>query len=147
VASVLVITADPNIESLMGQLVAFAGHRPIYDATLGAAGEAIRRARPEVVLVDSALPAPVVAACLNAAMESASEPILTSSLASESELAQEAEMRRYLYFALPGAPKPLSDVIKRAIEQRERRLSVRRQAASSSVRKFSESLDRPDSIG
>jgi hypothetical protein len=108
----------------MGQLVAFAGHRPIFDPTLGAAGEAIRRARPDVVLLDSALPAPVVKSCLDAAEEVVSQPILTSSSASETELAHEAGLRHFLYFALPGAPKPLADIIDRAVQERERRALV-----------------------
>jgi hypothetical protein len=108
----------------MGQLVAFAGHRPIFDPTLGAAGEAIRRARPDIVLIDSALPEPVVKSCLDAAAEVVSQPILTSSSASETELAHEAGIRQYPYFALPGAPKPLADVIDRAIDERERRSLV-----------------------
>ena len=124
VASVLVISADPSIESLMGQLVAFAGHRPIFDPTLGAAGEAVRRARPEVVLLDSALPEPVVQSCLDAAAEVIAQPILTSSCASETELAHEASIRQFPFFALPGAPKPLADVIDRAVEERERHARV-----------------------
>ena len=70
VADVLVIAADSNIESLVGELVAFAGHRPVYDVTVGAAGESVRRARPHIALVDTALPLPVVQACFAAAAES-----------------------------------------------------------------------------
>jgi DNA-binding NtrC family response regulator len=102
VACVLVIAADPNIESLIGQLVAFAGHRPAYDPTSGAGGESLRRTRPDVVLLDNSLPHTVLAACLQAADEIGANAVLTSSTDSESELATEAHARRCLYFALPG---------------------------------------------
>lgn len=119
-ASVLVIAADPNIESLIGQLVAFAGHRPIFDATLGAAGEAVRRARPDVVVLDTMLPGAVVRSCLDAASEVAARPILTSSSASEAELAHDAEVRHLPYFALPGGPKPLADLIDHTLRADDR---------------------------
>jgi hypothetical protein len=113
VSSVLVIAVDQNIESLIGQLVAFAGHRPVYDATSGAGGEALRRVRPEVVVLDSSLPAPTLGACLVAADETGSRVVL-----SEGELATTAETRHCLYFALPGGPRPLARVIEAALTQR-----------------------------
>jgi DNA-binding response OmpR family regulator len=115
-AAILVISADPNIESLMGQLVAFAGHRPVYDATLGAAGEAIRRVRPDVTMLDIALPPDVVDACLTAAHEVRSAALLTSSIASSAELVAEAASRHAYYFALPGGPRPLARTVQRALE-------------------------------
>lgn len=141
VASVLVIAADPNIESLLGQLVAFAGHRPVFDVTLGAAGESIRRTRPEVTILDTSLPSPVVDACLHAAEEVGSQPVLTSSTASIGELADQARTKHKLYFALPGGPAPLTKILERAIGQRQSRTvmssadvpTVRRREASGSV--------------
>jgi DNA-binding response OmpR family regulator len=118
VASVLIVAADPTIESLMGELVALAGHRPVFDTTLGAAGEALRRTRPDVALVDTALPAPVVNACREAAEEIGCRPVLTSSTASARELANEASARDYPYFALPGGPRPLARIIERALSER-----------------------------
>src|SRR5436305_7503817 len=76
VPSVLVIAIDPNIESLLGELVAFAGYRPLYDVTAGAAGESIRRVRPDITLLDTALPPAIVEACLGAADEVGSRPVL-----------------------------------------------------------------------
>src|SRR5688572_19945503 len=67
--SVLVIAANDNIEALAGELVAFAGYRPSFDATNGAAGESIRRTRPDVALLDTALPPDVVRSCVDAADE------------------------------------------------------------------------------
>jgi hypothetical protein len=121
VASVLVIAADPNIESLLGQLVAFAGPRPVFDVTAGAAGESIRRTRPEVTILDTSLPSPVVDACLHAAEEVGSQPVLTSSTASELELADQAHAHHRLYFALPGGPMPLTRILDRAIAERRAR--------------------------
>ena len=121
VASVLVIAADPNIESLVGELVAFAGHRPVYDPTAGAAGESVRRVRPDITLLDTSLPEPVVRACLNAAEEVGSRPVLISSSASISELVEEARAEHCLYFPLPGGPKPLERILERAIAQKRER--------------------------
>lgn len=118
VASVLVIAVDPSIEFLMGQLVAFAGHRPIFDPAIGAAGEAIRRIRPDVAMLDVSVPPPVVEACLSAAAEVGTRPVLTSSVNTSNELAEEARARHALYFSLPGGPKPLASVIDRAVHER-----------------------------
>jgi DNA-binding response OmpR family regulator len=118
VASVLIVAADPTIESLMGELVALAGHRPVFDTTQGAAGEALRRTRPDVALVDTSLPAQVVNACRDAAEEIGCRPVLTSSTASATELASEASARDYPYFALPGGPRPLAHIIERALSER-----------------------------
>ena len=117
-ASVLVIAADPNIETLVGELVAFAGHRPVYDVTAGAAGESVRRIRPDVTMVDTSLAAPVVKACLSAAEEVGSRPVLMSSTASTSELVAEAREKGCLYFALPGGPRPLGDLVDRVVQER-----------------------------
>ena len=122
VASVLVIAADPNIESLVGELVAFAGHRPVYDPTAGAAGESVRRVRPAVTLLDTALDPEVVRACLRAADEVGSRPVLMSSTASDSELVEEARAQGCLFFPLPGGPKPLGRVLERAIADRSERV-------------------------
>lgn len=118
IANVLVIAADSNIESLVGELVAFAGFRPLYDVTTGAAGESIRRARPEVAIVDTALPRAIVRACRNAATESGAQMVLMSSTASAAELADEAAQQRALHFALPGGPKQLRLIIERALDRR-----------------------------
>jgi chemotaxis response regulator CheB len=121
---VLVIAVDPSIESLMGQLVAFAGHRPVFDPTMGAGGETIRRIRPDVVMLDVSLPPPIVDACLAGADEAGTRPVLTSSATSSRELAEEARARHALHFALPGGPRPLADVIDRAIDDRHSRPQV-----------------------
>jgi hypothetical protein len=118
VASILVIANDSNIESLVGQLVAFAGHRPIFDVTGGAGGESVRLFRPAVALIDTSLPRAVVRACLSAADEVGSRPVLISGTASTSELAEEARRNGCLYFALPGGPKPLANVLARALQNR-----------------------------
>jgi len=115
VADVLVIAADSSIESLVGELVAFAGHRPVYDVTMGAAGESVRRARPHIALLDTALPRPVVQACLAAASESGARVVLMSSNGSEAELRHDAYVEHTLYFTLPGGPKQLRRILERAL--------------------------------
>jgi hypothetical protein len=124
VGMVLVIAADPNIEVLVGELVAFAGHRPVYDPTLGAAGESVRRVRPDVLALDTSLPPAVVSACLTAADEVAARPVLMSSTASASELAAIASARGCLYFVLPGGPKPLRKILERALAEKPSRRFV-----------------------
>jgi hypothetical protein len=138
VAAVLVVAADPATESLVGELVAFAGHRPLFDATMGAAGESVRRSRPAVALIDTALAPDVVQSCIDAARESGSSVVLMSSTSSESELAAEAASERVLHFALPGGPKPLRDVLEKALDATDvrpvtaipKRLSGRKYAGS-----------------
>lgn len=133
IPSVLVIASDPNIETLVGELVAFAGYRPVYDVTAGAAGESVRRVRPAVTLVDTALDRSVVRACLSAADEVGSRPVLMSSTASDSELVEEARTEGCLYFPLPGGPKPLERVIALALESQPRPRSSSSASVASSV--------------
>ena len=121
IASVLIIVTDDSIESLLGELVAFAGHRPVFDVTAGSAGESIRRVRPEIMLLDIDLPAATSHACLGAAHEVGSQAVLVSSTASAAELEDEGRRERCLHFSLPGAPKTLSRVIDRALAQRPER--------------------------
>lgn len=121
VASVLVIAADPVIESLVGELVAFAGHRPVFDPAAGAAGEAIRRMRPNVVLLDTSLTRPVVVSCLFAAEEVGTRPILMSSSVTASELEAQADARSVPFFVLPGGPRPLASLIDRTMGDRASR--------------------------
>lgn len=115
VATVLVISRDPNIEALVGELVAFAGHRPIYDVMIGARGESICRSQPDVVLLDMALWPTVIKACLGAADEVGSAAVLMSSTESKDELADHARARGRLYFPLPSGPKPLARILERAM--------------------------------
>lgn len=121
VATVMVITADPSIESLVGELVAFSGYRPVFDSTGGAAGEAIRRSRPDIAMVDLALAIGIAEACISAADDTGCEVVLISSTASAAELEQQGRARKRLCFALPGGPQPLARVLDRAIERKSRR--------------------------
>jgi hypothetical protein len=124
VATVLIVAADPNIEALVGELIAFAGHRPIHDVTCGAAGESVRLVHPDIVLLDTALGSAVVAACLAAADETTARVVMISSTDSAGEL--EAIARRYdvPWFALPGGPAPLASAIELALSQRGQRPPV-----------------------
>jgi hypothetical protein len=85
---------------------------------LGAAGESIRRTRPDAVLLDSTLPPPVVRSCKNAADETGARVILTSSSSSRNELASEADGAHCTYFALPGGATELGAIIERALDDR-----------------------------
>lgn len=116
--TILVIAADLSIESLLGELIAFAGHRPVYDATLGAAGESVRRVRADAVMLDTALPVSVVQMCLTACREAGSVPILVSSTESADELAHRADALECRHFALPGGPKPLQELLDEALSDR-----------------------------
>jgi len=113
-----VIAANDSIEALAGELVAFAGYRPSFDATNGAAGESIRRTRPDVALLDTALPSDVVRSCVDAADESGSRVVLMSSDGSAHELEVDAHGERCLYFVLPGGPRQLAGVLECALERR-----------------------------
>jgi DNA-binding NtrC family response regulator len=144
-ASVLVIAADPTIESLIGELVSFAGHRAMFDVTGGAAGESIRRVRPDVAMIDTSLPPSVVDACLGASEEVHSQPVLVSSTDSTGELAAEALADNCLYFPLPGGPKPLRALLDRAIAASAgRALDFSPVAPERSVGQTAQSLDGAD---
>jgi CheY-like chemotaxis protein len=117
-ASVLCIASDPDIDELLGELIAFAGHRPICDVTGGAAGESVRRARPDIVMLDIALPAPVVVSCLEAAAEVGSPVVATSTIDSAGELEAHAARLGVVHFQLPGGPIALDAVIGVAIAAR-----------------------------
>ncbi len=116
-ASVLVITADPSIEALAGELVAYAGYRPMFDVTIGAAGESVRLHRPDIALVDTALPVPVVKSCVRAAEETGTRVVLMSSTASAEELRTEAAAEHCMHFILPGGPRQLGSVLERALDR------------------------------
>lgn len=116
-ASVLVIAADPSIEALAGDLVAYAGYRPIFDIRMGAAGESVRHHRPDVALVDTALPVPVVKSCVLAAGETGTRVVLMSSTASADELRAEANAEHCMHFVLPGGPRQLGSVLDRALDR------------------------------
>ena len=120
VASVLIVAADPNVGSLLGELVAFAGHSPKHDFTDGAAGEFVRLSRPDMVVIDSSLPAPVVDSCVEACDEVFARPILTSSTASELELLDEARTRGCIPFSLPARPALLRTIIEGVLKTRPR---------------------------
>lgn len=118
VASVLIVAADPNIGSLLGELVAFAGHCPKHDFTDGAAGESVRLARPHMVIVDASLPAPVVDSCVEACDEVFARPVLTSSTANEMELLDQAQVRGCIPFSLPARPAYLRTIIEGVLKTR-----------------------------
>ncbi|MGH7679893.1 MAG: hypothetical protein ACRENU_15590 [Gemmatimonadaceae bacterium] len=124
VASVLVIAADPVIEALVGELVAFAGYRPVFDPAAGAAGEAIRRVRPDVVLLDTSLTRSMMMGCLLASEEVGTRPILMSSSVTASELKAQADARSVPFFVLPGGPLPLGSLIDRTLGQQPHRLVI-----------------------
>lgn len=118
VASVLIVAADPNIGSLLGELVAFAGHCPKHDFTDGAAGESVRRARPDMVVIDASLPTPVVESCVDACDEVFARPVLTSSTANEMELLDQAHTRGCIPFSLPARPAYLRTIIEGVLKTR-----------------------------
>ena len=109
----LVIAADPNIASLCGELVAFAGHRPRHDFTNGVAGESVRIQRPDIALIDAALDCVVVDACVAACDEVRARPVLTSSTSADGELLDQAQTRGCIPFPLPGRPQRLGFILDR----------------------------------
>ena len=120
IASVLIVAANPNVGSLLGELVAFAGHSPKHDFTDGAAGDFVRLARPDMVVIDASLPAPVVDSCVEACDEVFARPVLTSSTANEMELLDEAHTRGCIPFSLPARPAQLRTIIEGVLRTRPR---------------------------
>lgn len=122
--TVLVIAAESEIEALLGELVVFAGHRPVFDTTAGAAGEAVRRIRPTIAIIDDDLGNAVTRACIAASVETDAIPILVSSTASERELAAEASRHACAWYALPGSPTALRSLMERLIRNRQRQATA-----------------------
>lgn len=118
VASVLIVARDPNVGSLLGELIAFAGHRPQHDFTDGAAGESVRRARPDMVVIDASLPCAIVDSCVEACDEVFARPVLTSSTANEMELLDQAQSRGCIPFSLPARPAYLRTIIEGVLKTR-----------------------------
>ena len=119
VASVLVIAVDQNIEFLVGKIVALAGHRPVLDSTMGAAGESIRRVRPDVSLLDDRMGEAVLKHCLDACDEVAAEPVLISATETDDELAEQARALSCLHFALSGSPRLIDPVLSNALAAKQ----------------------------
>ncbi len=111
---------DPSIESLLTELVTYAGHQALHDSGDSAAGTSIRRLRPDIVLVDTAATRGLVKASMRAADEVGARILLVSSIASENELASEAAAFRRPYFALPGGPIALRQSIARVLGMDDR---------------------------
>jgi CheY-like chemotaxis protein len=120
IASVLIVAADPNIGSLLGELVAFAGHSPQHDFTDGAAGEFVRLSRPDMAVIDASLPTAVVDSCIEACDEVFARPVLTSSTSNEMELLDEAHNRGCIPFSLPARPAQLRAIIEGVLKTRPR---------------------------
>ena len=118
VASVLIVVADASVGNLLGELVAFAGHCPQYDFTDGAAGESVRRARPDMVVIDASLPSQVVDSCVEACDEVFARPVLTSSTANQMELLDHAHTRGCIPFSLPARPAHLRTIIEGVLKTR-----------------------------
>lgn len=118
--TVLVIAAEPEIEALLGELVVFAGHRPVFDTTAGAAGEAVRRIRPAIAIIDGDLGEAVTRACVTASAEADAIPILVSSTASERELAALAACQQCASYPLPGSPVALRRLMERLLDDQPR---------------------------
>lgn len=116
----LIVAADTHVGSLLGELVAFAGHSPKHDFTDGAAGDFVRLSRPDMVVIDASLSAPVVDSCVEACDEVFARPILTSSTAHEMELLDQAHTRGCIPFSLPARPAQLRTIIEGVLRMRPR---------------------------
>src|SRR3954469_12318420 len=118
--SFLVVATDPVIESLVGELVGFAGHQPKYlshDQTVAAA----IRSRPSFgVLLDASESEREVDAAARVAREYGVVVVYFASSMSSGELRAFAEQRRAPWFSLPNGPKLLARVLDQAMRGMQR---------------------------
>jgi hypothetical protein len=111
----LVVAADPVIESLVGELVRFAGHLTRYLRDDESAVAAMRRLHPFGVLLDASHSPAEVDAVVQAAEDRQVIVVYFASSMSSGELRTFAEQRRALWFALPNGPMVVGRVLTQAI--------------------------------
>jgi DNA-binding response OmpR family regulator len=121
VTAILILANDPDIEALLGDLVVFAGHRPVFRRDDETTMDALHRRPVSVVLIDTALPVRVVDGCDHAARESAIPIVFVGSEMSEAEVRSFAEARHASHFALPNGPRLLAAVIEGSLRGTTRR--------------------------
>jgi hypothetical protein len=111
----LIVAADPMIESLVAELVKFAGHvvRHVRADETGAA--ALRREPPLGVLIDASHSTAYVDAVVQAAAEKHVVVVFFASSMSSGELRGFAEQRHAPWFALPNGPMVVGRVLKQAV--------------------------------
>ena len=112
--SFLIVATDPVIESLVGELVGFAGYQAKYlshDETVAAA---IRVRRPFGVLLDASDRESDVDAATRVAREHETVVVYFASAMSSGELRAFASSRDALWFSLPNGPKVLARVLAEA---------------------------------
>jgi hypothetical protein len=113
--SFLVVATDPVIESLVGELVGFAGHQPKYLSHDETVSGVIRLRPPSGVLLDASDREHEVDAATRVAREHDVVVVYFASAMSNGELRSFAERRRVPWFALPNGPKLLAHVLSEAM--------------------------------
>lgn len=115
--SVLVVAEDPQIEALLGDLVIFAGYHPVFPRDDERPADSMHRRPVAAVLIDTALPPAVVAACEAAAREHATAVVFVGSTMTAGELRGFADLRGAVCFALPNGPRLLAAALREALSR------------------------------
>jgi hypothetical protein len=114
--SFLVVAADPVIESLVGELVSFAGYRPWYLSDDETVAGAIRNRPPFGLLLDASHHEPGLTSAARAAQACGVIVVYFASAMSSAELRAFADARGAHWFALPNGPNLVGRVLAHAVE-------------------------------
>lgn len=114
-ASVLIIATDQMIGGLLGQLTDLTGHAAQFRRDDEEPSDAVRKAHPDVVMLDAAYGRVSMDVIAEAAADVGAPVVYFASTLPASELRRFALERGAKYFALPAGPKLLGRVLSGAL--------------------------------
>lgn len=117
-ATVLILATDSMIAGLLGQLAELTGHAAQFRRAGEEASEAVRAARPDVVMLDAAYGRSTIEAVTEAAASVEAKLVYFAPTLPPLELRRYALERGAKYFALPAGPKLLARILADALATR-----------------------------
>ena len=116
---VLIVPRDAVIGTLMGELLRFAGYRPVFLGVDESPAQGVARIAAPVVFVDCDHPAAFSAELKRSVSDSGSHLMLYSGARTEGDLMQTARRHGADAFALPNGPRALQRAIDAVLRDAE----------------------------
>lgn len=116
---VLVVPRDAVIGALMGELLRFAGYRPVFLGVDESPSRGIARIAAPLVFVDCDHPAAFSPELKQSVIDNGSRLVLYSGARTERDLMQTARRHGADAFALPNGPRALQRAIEAVFEKTE----------------------------